>query len=78
MRRSTRNLSRTQMLYDLAIGEVVTEAMNPRYTQMPSYELNQRRPCLDEGAEDHARVIRKATMKDGVSFCEPIQPDSGW
>lgn len=49
-----------------------------RYTQLPSYELNKRRPCLDDSPEDRPTKLRRPKMADGVSFCEPIQRDWEW
>ncbi len=48
---------------------------DPRYTQLPSYELNKRRPCLDGSPEDGPTKLRKPRIDEGVSFCEPIKSD---
>lgn len=74
MRRSVRDL--TKVGYTV-LGPVNPVPSNPRYTQMPSEQLSRRKPCLDP-VMTGGHEIRKPTLEEGVSFCEPIQPDWEW
>lgn len=52
--------------------------LDRRYTQLPSPELNLRRPCLDPVMNGGHVIVRRPRLEEGVSFCEPIQPDWEW
>ena len=72
-----RHVPRSMVEYGYA-ALMDVEAKRPemaRYTQLPSYELSKRRPCLDDSPEDRPTKLRRPRVKEGVSFCEPIQPD---
>lgn len=82
MRRSKRDFARATPIYEVGLGalyavEAVRSERDIPYTQYPSPELNRRRPCLDPVLTG-GHEIGRARVRDGVSFCEPIQPDWEW